>query len=197
MSFLPPVPPLKSAFEHPPTLRAHKRLVVKRVLWLVFTVALAAAAITYSIEHSSIGLAVLSTVFFGPVLPTVVIALLRTRRNRRILSSYPWRAHACSYPRRPRDSPVVITVHFGDQHRPVWRITPFSVDLAHKRNAHPGMIWFAGDPAIGGVVSPAGGHFPVRVVPDRRLDSLPRGTPEAHALAERAGLVKNGRVLGT
>ncbi|MET9800499.1 hypothetical protein [Streptomyces sp. NPDC006368] len=92
---------------------------------------------------------------------------------------------------------AVIRIRFSEHYAPVLRITPFSVELARKQNPQPGMIWFAGDPRFGGVVSPVGGHFPVRVVPEELGGNVPDGGPEEDVLAERADLVKGGKVRRT
>ncbi|MFI6283936.1 hypothetical protein ACIBCM_04100 [Streptomyces sp. NPDC051018] len=96
------------------------------------------------------------------------------------------------------ESPKSIEIRFTQQYAPALRITWYSGDLARKRNPAPQTIWFAGDPRYGGVVSPVGGHFPVRVVPEAPAQTVPGcGTHEADALAEQAGLLRDGRVHTT
>ncbi|MEE1754042.1 hypothetical protein [Streptomyces sp. SP18CS02] len=187
----------KAAFDHPPTDLGHKKLVIKRWIWLIFTSTAAIAAGSLCTVEKSWELAALSLFFFSFMLPLTVIALQRTRRVAQILRTYPWQAYACSYPPRALDRPTVIRIGFSEQHTPVLRITPFSVELARKQNSQPDMIWFAGDPRFGGVVSPVGGHFPVRVVPEDMGDGAPQGTAEDDALAEKADLVKEGKVRKT
>ncbi|MGW0699747.1 hypothetical protein ACWD0A_10535 [Streptomyces sp. NPDC002867] len=73
--------------------------------------------------------------------------------------------------------------------------TPFRCDLKHKHNAYPDRIWFAGDPACGGVLSPVGGHFPVRAVNPALWEEPSADVQAADARAEAAGLARDGRYL--
>ncbi|GLF98399.1 hypothetical protein [Streptomyces yaizuensis] len=115
----------------------------------------------------------------------------------RILATYSWQAYPCHYPRRSPESPRTIVIRFAEDHSPVLRVTFHAGDLADRENSTPNTIWFAGDPRYGGVVSPVGGHFPVRVVPDSPPSPGLPGTPEDDALAERAELVKGRKVRMT
>lgn len=176
-----------------PTIRGHARLVIKRWAWLAFMTVLAVASFYACIAWKSIGLTVLCVFFYPFMLTLTFVAVWRTQRVKNILSTYPWRAYPCSYPPRALEQPVVIRIRFSEQYAPTLRITPFSVELDRKQNPQPDMIWFAGDPRYGGVVSPVGGHYPVRVVPEDMGDGVPGGAPEEDVLAERAGLVKGGK----
>ncbi|MEU9299973.1 hypothetical protein [Streptomyces sp. NPDC048269] len=60
--------------------------------------------------------------------------------------------------------------------------------MAELENNRPDRIWFAGDPRFGGVVSPVGGHYPVRVVPHTPRREEAGG--EGFELALRVGLVR-------
>ncbi|MEU9015218.1 hypothetical protein AB0D12_36960 [Streptomyces sp. NPDC048479] len=197
----PPALPLtKAAFDHPPTALGHQHLVIKRWAWLVVVVSLATASAYVCASQplsKSIGFILVNLVVFPLMLFATLLALRRTRRVADILRTYPWRAYPCEYPHRSTESPKVIMIRFADDYTPVLRFTPFSVHLEQKQNLHPDTIWFVGDPRYGGVVSPVGGHFPVRVVLESTDQTVPDGTPEDDALAERAGLVKNGRVRTT
>ncbi|MDJ0382678.1 hypothetical protein [Streptomyces sp. G-G2] len=125
-----------------------------------------------------------------PLLSIVFLAYLRRLRVAIVLRSYPWQEYTCSYPPRPATSPTIVSIPFSASFEPSYRVTPFPVDLARKQNAHPDRIWFAGDPRFGGVVSPVGGHYPVRVVPAR----VPAGGWGGgdDALARRVGLMRRG-----
>ena len=161
---------------------------------------LAAATAYMGVAHPPsdvIGLVLLSLILYPMALVVTFLALRRTRRITSILKTYPWRTYPCEYPHRSTESPKVIMIRFAENYTPVLRFTPFSVHLAQKQNPQPDTIWFAGDPRYGGVVSPVGGHFPVRVVPEAMGEAVPSGTPEDDALAELAGLVKSGRVHTT
>ncbi|GAA2231468.1 hypothetical protein GCM10010232_17510 [Streptomyces amakusaensis] len=184
----------------PPTAAGHRRLVARRWAWLVLVLLLTGAAVRAGFGkpvRDLVGLAVFSLCVYPLLLWVTSLALRRTARVSRILKSYPWRAYPCDYPRRAAESPKVIRVRFADDHAPVLRLTPFAVDLARKQNPSPDLIWFAGDPRYGGVISPVGGHFPVRVVPEPPGGGGPGGGAEADVLAERAELVKGGRVRRT
>ncbi|MFI1395564.1 hypothetical protein [Streptomyces sp. NPDC020681] len=195
-----PVPLAKAALDHPSTSVGHRRLVVKRRLWLI-AMLLMGVALTYAAASlppaDRVGFIVLSVIFYPLIMFVTCLALHRTKRVATILRTYPWRAYPCGYPRRSLESPRAVVIRFSEDHAPVLRTTQYSGHLQNKQNPHPDMIWFAGDPRFGGVVSPVGGHFPVRVVPESMGDALPPGTPEDDALAERAGLVTGGRVHTT
>ncbi|MFD3544344.1 hypothetical protein ACFWUW_01770 [Streptomyces sp. NPDC058655] len=82
----------------------------------------------------------------------------------------------------------MIAIPFREDYAPTFRIIPFPIALAERENDHPGRIWFAGDPRFGGVVSPVGGHYPVRVVPDKVPVEGWGGGDDALAL--RVGLMR-------
>ncbi|MFI1014966.1 hypothetical protein [Streptomyces sp. NPDC020965] len=172
----------------------------KRRAWLILVLGATAAAGCAGFGQplrQSIGLVVFGLFVYPLLLWVTALALHRTRRVARILQVYPWRTYSCDYPRRTGESPKVIRIRFSEDHSPVLRFTPFSVDLMRKQNPAPGTIWFAGDPRFGGVASPVGGHFPVRVVPESPRAPVPPGTPEDDALAERAELIGGGQVHTT
>ncbi|MFI2213313.1 hypothetical protein [Streptomyces sp. NPDC020141] len=201
MTSQPPAPPsCRAAFDHPSTTAGHRRLVVKRWAWLILVLSLAAAAVWAGLGkpwREVVGLTVFSLCVYPLLLWVTLLALRRTARMSRILTTYPWRAYPCDYPRRSAESSRVIRIRFSEDHAPTLRLTPFTVNIAEKQNPAPTQIWFAGDPRYGGVISPVGGHFPVRVVPERLGERVPAGSPEADALAERAELVRGGRVSTT
>ncbi|MFF8958433.1 hypothetical protein [Streptomyces sp. NPDC014894] len=143
------------------------------------------------------GFIVIVAICYPPCLFVAGLALRRTRRMARILTCYPWQAYSCAYPHRTVESPKAVVIMFSEEYTPVLRIALHSGDLSRKQNPAPTQIWFAGDPRYGGVISPVGGHFPVRVVPERLGERVPAGSPEADALAERAELVRGGRVSTT
>ncbi|WP_405997462.1 hypothetical protein [Streptomyces sp. NBC_00829] len=196
----PDLPLGKAAFDHRPTALGHQHLVIKRWCWLTLALGLAVASL-YLIASQplseAIGFILICLLFHPVMMCATFLALRRTSRVAAILKTYAWRAFPCEYPRRTGESPKVILINFADGHMPVFRFTPFSVSLAQKRNPQPDMIWFAGDPRYGGVVSPVGGHFPVRVVPESMGDAVPEGTPEDNTLAERAELIKGCKVHTT
>ncbi|MEV6401106.1 hypothetical protein AB0M39_41100 [Streptomyces sp. NPDC051907] len=196
----PALPAAKAAFDHPPTADGHRRLVVRRRIWLIAVLSVGAGSVYLCATQplsEMIGFILLNVLFFPIALGVTFLALLRTRRVASVLKAYPWQAYPCEHPRRSLESPKVIVIRFSEEHRPVLRLTPFSAHLAQKQNPQPDLIWFAGDPRYGGVVSPVGGHYPVRAVPESMGDAVPPGSPEGNALAERADLVKDGRVRTT
>lgn len=194
------LPLTKAALDHPPTAAGHRHLVLKRRAWLGGVLLLGAGCAymaTAGPPSRVAGFIILSILFYPLILGVTVLALRRTRRNAAILKTYPWRAYPCDYPHRSLESPKVIRIRFTDDHTPILRFTPFSVNLKEKQNPQPDMVWFAGDIRYGGVVSPVGGHFPVRVVPDAPREAVPDGTPAEDELAERADLVRAGKVRTT
>ncbi|MFF3323797.1 hypothetical protein [Streptomyces sp. NPDC002889] len=194
------LPLAKAALDHPPTATGQRRLVLKRRAWLVGVLLLGvgcARMATAGPPSKMAGFIIICVLFYPLTLVVTFLALRRTRRNAAILKTYPWRAYPCEYPHRSVESPKVIMIKFTDDHAPILRFTPFSVYLKEKQNPQPEMIWFAGDIRYGGVVSPVGGHFPVRVVPDAPREAVPDGTLAEDELAERAELVKGGKVRTT
>ncbi|WP_455360244.1 hypothetical protein [Streptomyces sp. SYSU K21746] len=198
----PESPPLiKAAMDHPPTARGFEHLVRKRRAWLSVVLALIVATALLGLLRPSantlVGMACTGLFLHVPALAATIVALVRTQRIAQILRSYPWQAYGCHYPRRPSTSPTVVEIRFREDYAPLLRVTPFPVLLQQKQNAHPDLIWFAGDPRYGGVISPVGGHFPVRVVPE----SVPAqgwvGSAEDDVLAEQAGLVTGGKAHQT
>ncbi|MFD7263610.1 hypothetical protein [Streptomyces sp. NPDC059874] len=143
------------------------------------------------IPHARTGFALI-TMLVAPFLPLMVIAYFRRRRIAAVLQAYPWREWQCLHPIRPPGSPVTITIPFREDFTATFRIIPLPVELSARDNGHPDRIWFAGDPRFGGVVSPVGGHYPVRVVAH-----VPRREEcggEGFELALRVGLVRpNGK----
>ncbi|MER5884787.1 hypothetical protein ABT160_13235 [Streptomyces sp. NPDC001941] len=188
-----PLPALKAAFDHRPTARGHVVLVRRRRAWCALTVAIAVGGAYLHVVRWSPGLTVVYLLLAPTLVGATAATLRQARRIEAVLRAYPWRAYACSYPPHPSTGPVTIAIRFDDAYAPVLRLTPHPVELEHKRNPRPDTIWFAGDPRFGGVVSPVGGHYPVRVVPQDLGDHVPPGTTEEDARAERAGIQHRGR----
>ncbi|MFE2328523.1 hypothetical protein ACFXD5_32270 [Streptomyces sp. NPDC059385] len=181
----------KVAWDHPPTVNGYKRLAVRRGAWFggFFTLLLLAALCLVLGSRTLVAGAWLMILLFFPVcLPWVSVAFLRRLRIKAILRSYPWREWPCLHLPYVSGSPVTIAIPFREDFTATFRIAPFPVYLAQKAKDHPDRIWFAGDPRFGGVVSPVGGHYPVRVVAHvpRREE---RGG-EGFELALRVGLVR-------
>ncbi|MDX6758370.1 hypothetical protein SIN09_02635 [Streptomyces sp. F8] len=179
----------KAAWDHPPTVVGFKRLVLRRLGW-VFSLGgppLIALACIGHVPHAGTAFA-LTTMLAAPLLPWVAIAYVRRHRVKAVLRSYPWREWPCRHPVRPPGSPATIVIVFREDLTATLRILPFPIALAQLENDHPDRIWFAGDPRFGGVVSPVGGHYPVRVVPHTPRREECGG--EGFELARRVGLVR-------
>ncbi|MFE6127359.1 hypothetical protein ACFQ6Q_03650 [Streptomyces sp. NPDC056437] len=193
-----PVPTTAPAFEHPPTAVGYRRLMLRRRMWLAAFLCLLAVLVWIAAELSLPDRAIPLFIVVLLLCPVLVLAsaaaLLCTPRTARILQSYVWQEYPCSYPPRGqrRDFVVVVTVAPG--HEVTLHTTPYRHNLQHKRDPHPGVIWFAGDPHSGGVVSPVGGHAPLRVASTALWDRDPQ-LPPADAVAERAGLARDGRYV--
>ncbi|WP_392897634.1 hypothetical protein [Streptomyces sp. LN699] len=160
----------KVAWDHPPTIAGYRRLVIRRALWLVglgVPFLLCLVCLFFDVLRQGALLFLMGMIGFATWVPWVTIAFIRRRRVAAILRSYPWHELPCHYPRRASGNPATIAISFCEGYSPVLRIIPFPVSLAHPENTRPELIWFAGDPRYGGVVSPVGGHYPVRVVPDK------------------------------
>ncbi|MER5871659.1 hypothetical protein [Streptomyces sp. NPDC002044] len=156
----------KVAWDHRPTAVGYRRLAFRRAVWLG---SLASACII-AVAGMRLGLVVFApllvavVVLLVPFLPVVAIAYWRRQRIASVLQAYPWRELPCTHdPRRPS----VIRIRFSADFAPTFRMFPFPVQLTDGERGSHGPIWFAGDPRFGGVVSPVGGHYPVRVVPDK------------------------------
>ncbi|MFE7096323.1 hypothetical protein [Streptomyces erythrochromogenes] len=179
----------KVAWDHPPTTVGYKRLVVRRLGWVLSLGGppLVALACINRVPHAGMAFALI-TLLVAPYLPWVIIAYIRRHRVKAVLRSYPWCEWPCRHPIRPPGSPATIVITFREDFTATLRILPFPIALAQLENDHPDRIWFAGDPRFGGVVSPVGGHYPVRVVPHtpRREECCGEGFD----LARRVGLVR-------
>ncbi|MFD5414183.1 hypothetical protein [Streptomyces nojiriensis] len=179
----------KAAWDHPPTVVGYKRLVIRRIGWVLSLGGppLTALALIDLVPHAGLAFA-LMTILAAPLFPWVVIAYFRRRRVAAVLQAYPWREWPCRHPRRPNGSPATIAIPFRGDFTAMFRILPFPIELATTQNDYPDRIWFAGDPRFGGVVSPVGGHYPVRVVPHTPRREECGG--EGFDLARRVGLVR-------
>ncbi|WP_030965194.1 hypothetical protein [Streptomyces sp. NRRL S-378] len=179
----------KVAWDHPPTEVGYRRLAIRRLKWVLSLGGppLIALACIGRIPHAGTVFALI-TVLVVPYLPWVIIAFIRRRRVAAVLQAYPWRDWPCRYPRRATGSPATIAIPFRDDFTATLRILPFPIALAQLENDHPDRIWFAGDPRFGGVVSPVGGHYPVRVVPHTPRREECGG--DGFDLARRVGLVR-------
>ncbi|WP_405422157.1 hypothetical protein [Streptomyces erythrochromogenes] len=179
----------KVAWDHPPTVVGFRRLVLRRLGW-VFSLGgppLIALVCIGRVPHAGTAFALI-TVLAAPLLPWVIIAYIRRHRVKAVLRSYSWHEWPCRYPLRPPGSPATIAIPFREDFTATLRILPFPIALAQLENDHPDRIWFAGDPRFGGVVSPVGGHYPVRVVPHTPRREECGG--EGFDLARRVGLVR-------
>ncbi|WP_031157923.1 hypothetical protein [Streptomyces erythrochromogenes] len=179
----------KVAWDHPPTVVGFRRLVLRRLGW-VFSLGgppLIALACIGRVPHAGTAFALI-TMLAAPLLPWVLIAYIRRHRVKAVLRSYPWCEWPCRHPLRPPGSPATIAIPFREDFTATLRILPFPIALAQLENDHPDRIWFAGDPRFGGVVSPVGGHYPVRVVPHTPRREECGG--EGFDLARRVGLVR-------
>ncbi|WP_328928689.1 hypothetical protein OG429_31815 [Streptomyces sp. NBC_00190] len=177
----------KVAWDHAPTALGYKRLAVRRAVWVLSlgVPPVVALGCVGHVPHATTGFALI-TVLVAPFLPWVVITYFRRHRVADILQAYPWRQLPCRFPRRATGSPATIAITFGDDLTGTFRTIPFPV--AELENNRPDRIWFAGDPRFGGVVSPVGGHYPVRVVPHTPRREECGG--EGFELALRVGLVR-------
>lgn len=181
----------KVAWDHPPTVIGYKRLVHRRVVTAVglgVPFLCACACLNFHLAQKAAVVFLLSTIGFLPWLPWAVVAYFRRHRVAAVLRSYPWTELPCLHPTRATGSPATVAITFREDFAPLFRIIPFPVLLADRENDHPGLIWFAGDPRFGGVVSPVGGHRPVRVVLDKGAGREWGGGDDALAL--RVGLVR-------
>lgn len=189
----PVVPMHKTAYEHSSTAGGYRRLVRRRLMWLGVFVIIPAALVTVALTildvDQAIPLVASAVLVSLPAIPFAGLGVLGAPRIARILRCYPWRAYPCSYVPRDRDN--VLMLALAPDRELEMNPTPYACDLQRKQNDHPDVIWFAGDPACGGVASPAGGHYPQRVVTKRPQRDAPRPVPDA--VAERAGLARKGR----
>ncbi|WP_374776718.1 hypothetical protein OG756_32140 [Streptomyces sp. NBC_01310] len=179
----------KAAWDHPLTRVGYKRLVNRRLGWVLALGGppMIALACINRVPHAAAWFAII-TMLAAPLFPWVVIAYIRRNRVAAVLQAYPWREWPCRHPRYVTGSPATVVIPFGDDFTATFRIIPLPVALTELENDHPDRIWFAGDPRFGGVVSPVGGHYPVRVVPHTPRREECGG--EGFGLARRVGLVR-------
>ncbi|OKK22461.1 hypothetical protein AMK16_04840 [Streptomyces sp. CB00455] len=189
----------KVAWDNPRTVSGYKRLARRRTIQLVsLSVPFLLAVGCLGLGKFPDGVVAFLVIIIGslPWLPWVAITYLRRLRVEAILRSYPWRELPCRHVPYVTGSPSTILVRFQEDFTATLRIVPFPVNLAERENDQPDRIWFAGDPRFGGVVSPVGGHYPVRVVPDKVVPDGWVGGDDG--LARRVGLVRrNGKATQT
>ncbi|MET9379218.1 hypothetical protein ABZX98_34625 [Streptomyces sp. NPDC002992] len=192
-----PPPLLKSALEHPPTVVGLRRAVRRRLAWLTGSVVLPVALTCMWFASGAPERFVGALVVYVLVTPLLIglnwMGLAALRRAKRVLRMYPWRVYACSYGPADRNQSHLIILDVGCGSTLTLCPVPFRQDLQSKRNWHPHTLWFAGDPLGGGVASPVGGHYPVRVVRQLPPGDFGSEDPSAPPLAERAGLARDGR----
>ncbi|MGW6570863.1 hypothetical protein ACWGAN_01625 [Streptomyces sp. NPDC054945] len=181
----------KTAWRHPATVLGYKRLAVRRTIWLASLgtpFAFAAGCLMLGRLRPAAAVLLLITLGSVPWLPWVAIAYSRRHRVKAVLRAYPWQEWPCLHPRYVTGRPATITILFQENFTAMFRTIPFPVSRETLEDDHPDRIWFAGDPRFGGVVSPVGGHYPVRVVPHTPRREECGG--EGFALARRVGLVR-------
>ncbi|GCD97548.1 hypothetical protein [Embleya hyalina] len=99
-------------------------------------------------------------------------ALVLARRMRRTLARHPWVTCSCRF-RDPADGdgawgpPLVIGDRAGDGTQYALTVVSMSHRWWHLHKCDGGDVWFAGDPAHGGVVSPPGGELLLWTRPSR------------------------------
>ncbi|MFF7246134.1 hypothetical protein ACFZBU_19745 [Embleya sp. NPDC008237] len=99
-------------------------------------------------------------------------ALVLGRRMRRTLARHPWVTCSCRF-RDPADGdgawgpPLVIGDRAGDGTQYALTVVSMSHRWWHLHKCDGGDVWFAGDPAHGGVVSPPGGELLLWTRPSR------------------------------
>ncbi|MFD3694757.1 hypothetical protein ACFWUZ_01105 [Streptomyces sp. NPDC058646] len=178
----------KVAWDHPQTPVGYQRLVVRRAAWLVgllSSAVIAGAGLVLGLLPHALLIFSSVVAVVVPFLPVVVVAFCRRRRIASILQTYPW----CELPYEtdPQTASLVV-IRFTDQIASTFRLFPFPVQLAADAHERSPRLWFAGDPRFGGVVSPVGGHYPVRVVPHAPRREECGG--DGFDLALRVGLVR-------
>ncbi|MBT2470164.1 hypothetical protein J7E97_20360 [Streptomyces sp. ISL-66] len=178
----------KVAWNHPPTVRGYERLVRRRAIWLIGMVAGVAVAMTcLGLHLTPPALPFIGCLFAISFLPVTVIIYVRRKRVAAVLQAYPWcEVSARHDPRRA----AILSLCFRGELTLVFRMFPHPTRLTS--DDFPDLVWFAGDPRFGGVVSPVGGHRPVRVVPDTNTapgatDGWIGGDDE---LARKVGIVR-------
>jgi hypothetical protein len=183
--------------DDPTTAAAWRRCIRVRTAWLLGELLCWTAAVLHSAvsqRESAIGPAVMTTLIALVLVPVSLHALVSAQRMGRVLRTYPWQTHPCSFDRRGRETRVVLKPEPGQE--VFLRTIPFRVHLNRDQGATPTAMWFAGDLRVGGVVSPAGGHRPVRTVRVNLSQHLRkarrRADPGADALAQKAGLMPGG-----
>lgn len=181
----------KAAWRHPATVSGYRRLAVRRAIWLgslgtPFIVA--AGCLVFGNFRPVAAVFLLITIGSIPWLPWVAIAYIRRHRVKAVLRAYPWHEWPCLHPRYVTGRPATIAIPFQEDFTALFRTIPFPVSRETLEGDHPDRIWFAGDPRFGGVVSPVGGHYPVRVVPHTPRREECGG--EGFELARRVGLVR-------
>ncbi|MGW0550017.1 hypothetical protein [Streptomyces altiplanensis] len=164
------MPLIKCAFDDPGTRtawrRARRRVVGRFIACLIVSLALLVLLSLYATDTKKGGLAGLGiALFLGLVVPCMLYvyigSLLRLRRIRRVLRSYPWelRAAARKHPHVSESYGVAAQVKTGNGDDD-WSPAMLSRNPLRWNRWDTAMesgAWFAGDPAFGGVVALPGG----------------------------------------
>ncbi|MDI2129970.1 hypothetical protein [Yinghuangia seranimata] len=159
-----PTPPEGSALAEPATRRALRGYRLRAWGLILLGAVLYAAA--WAVErHTDVPspwtlaviLAAGCAVVFG------LVAQVQSARMHRVLSRHPWVACACrfhepgSYPGASNQSVLVLIDPARDGSQHVLAVVATARRARRLRPCDGAKVWFAGDPARGGVVSPPGG----------------------------------------
>jgi hypothetical protein len=171
MTHDPQVPLSKYAFDHPETRltwhRARRRVAARFFVCMILLLALLVVLSFYAAETKKGGLPAFAILLLlGLGMPCTLYAyigsLLRLRRMRKVMRSYPWEHRASarkeSHVQEIYGVPVQLKTGDGDDD---W------TQIMRARNplrwnrwdaAMESGAWFAGDPAFGGVIALSGGR---------------------------------------
>ncbi|MEU8570147.1 hypothetical protein AB0C51_17655 [Streptomyces pathocidini] len=188
------IPGSAAAMDEPRTAAAWRRRIRLRTAWLVAELAAWAGTVAAGVarpDDDSIGLAVRTTAAVLVLVPVTAWTIISARRVGRILRTYAWEPCPCVFDSAGRDTQISLRPEPGRQ--APFRTVPFRYDLSRDGGERIEEVWFAGDFRYGGVVSPPGGHRPIRVIRANLKKASPRAEPGADTLAEKAGLTRAGR----
>ncbi|SDJ51032.1 hypothetical protein [Streptomyces indicus] len=160
----------KTAIDEAATAAGLKRLHARGRRWTAATAAIALAVPLLAATGVPIGVALphaiaLSLICGGAAVWLASLGVYHARHADRILRTYPWQTLPCEHVVHSENTERFRIKTTFAKDTLILQPVPYSYKLEGRSGAHPTTIWYAGPPSGKGVVSPVGGHFPVRVVP--------------------------------
>ncbi len=160
----------KTAIEEPVTAAGQRRRHQRARRWsagmCVATVAGMTVGVLIHPSDASPPMIVMSFLLGTLAIWFASLGLFSARRAERILRAHPWRPVPCEYVVHTGSSTTwQLRAQLSEEGELLLQPVPYDCNLHKRAGDYRTTIWYAGPPTGKGVVSPVGGHFPVRVIP--------------------------------